>query len=183
MKLRLTTAIKGLDKLGQILLVEQEISGDEKSVIETVLAVDAERAELLAREQEILKNGDKNNELDKIYETMENIDAHSAENNARSLLHGLGFTAKMMDMQTKFLSGGWRMRVSLARVLFCKPDMLLLDEPTNHLDLNAVMWLQDYLINWGATVLIVSHAREFLNNVCTDIISFENMQLNYYKGN
>lgn len=175
--------LKGFDKLGQILLVEQEISGDDKTVIETVLAVDAERAELLAREQEILKNGDKNNELDKIYETMENIDAHSAENNARSLLHGLGFTAKMMDMQTKFLSGGWRMRVSLARVLFCKPDMLLLDEPTNHLDLNAVMWLQDYLINWGATVLIVSHAREFLNNVCTDIISFENMQLNYYKGN
>jgi len=88
-----------------------------------------------------------------------------------------------MDMETKYLSGGWRMRVSLARVLFCQPDMLLLDEPTNHLDLNAVMWLQDYLCNWDSTVLIVSHAREFLNTVCTDIISFEDMKLNYYKGN
>lgn len=175
--------IKGFGNLGQILLVEQEIEGDEKTVLETVLAVDKEREDLLMQEKHIMATGENEEQLDKIYKRMEDIDAHAAENNARSLLSGLGFTAKMLEMKTKFLSGGWRMRVSLARVLFCQPDMLLLDEPTNHLDLNAVMWLQDYLINWGSTVLIVSHAREFLNTVCTDIISFENMQLNYYKGN
>lgn len=75
------------------------------------------------------------------------------------------------------------MRVSLAKVLFCEPEILLLDEPTNHLDLDAVMWLQDYLTNWDKTLLIVSHARDFLNNVCTDIVHFDNQKLIYYKGN
>jgi len=75
------------------------------------------------------------------------------------------------------------MRVALAKVLFCQPEILLLDEPTNHLDLDAVMWLQDYLINWPKTVLLVSHARSFLNNVCTDIIHYDNLKLVYYKGN
>ena len=74
------------------------------------------------------------------------------------------------------------MRLALARVLFCEPEILMLDEPTNHLDLDAVMWLQDYLISWDKTVLVVSHAREFLNNVCTDIIHYDNQKLDYYKG-
>ena len=74
------------------------------------------------------------------------------------------------------------MRVSLAKVLFCKPDILLLDEPTNHLDLDAVMWLSDYLISFENTVLVVSHAREFLNEVCTDIVHLEKQKLFYYKG-
>jgi ATP-binding cassette subfamily F protein 3 len=175
--------LKGFENAPQILLVEQEIDGDEKTVIETVLGVDKERSDLMAEEKKISEEGTGEERLGYIYQRMEEIDAHAAEPNARILLIGLGFTTKMLDMQTKFLSGGWRMRVSLARVLFCEPGMLLLDEPTNHLDLNAVMWLQDYLINWKGTVLIVSHAREFLNNVCTDIICFENQQLNYYKGN
>ena len=74
------------------------------------------------------------------------------------------------------------MRVSLAKVLFCKPDILLLDEPTNHLDLDAVMWLSDYLRSFQNTVVVVSHARDFLNEVCTDIINFGNQKLEYYRG-
>lgn len=74
------------------------------------------------------------------------------------------------------------MRVALAKVLFCKPDILLLDEPTNHLDLDAVMWLQDYIRNFENTVMVVSHAREFLNEVCTDIINFENLKLETFRG-
>ena len=74
------------------------------------------------------------------------------------------------------------MRVALAKVLFCKPDILLLDEPTNHLDLDAVMWLQDYIRNFENTVVIVSHAREFLNEVCTDIIHFANLKLDFFRG-
>lgn len=89
----------------------------------------------------------------------------------------------MMHMPTKHLSGGWRMRVTLSRALFINPDILLLDEPTNHLDLDAVMWLEDYLINCKNTVVVVSHAREFLNNVCSDIIHFFDFKITYYKGN
>ena len=86
-------------------------------------------------------------------------------------------------MDTCDLSGGWRMRVSLARALFVNHDILMLDEPTNHLDLDAVMWLEDYLIKTKNTVVVVSHAREFLNTVCTDIIHFFDSKLTYYKGN
>lgn len=75
------------------------------------------------------------------------------------------------------------MRLALAKILFCKPDVILLDEPTNHLDLDAVIWIEDYICQIDSTVLVVSHSREFLNQVCTDIIELSNQSLNYYKGN
>lgn len=176
---------KGLENAPQTLLVEQEVQGDEMSVIDTILSTDRERLSLLKEEAELVdQEGDEGGDrLTEIYERLEEIQADKAEAKARTLLHGLGFTPEMQDRPTKLLSGGWRMRVALAKVLFCEPEILLLDEPTNHLDLDAVMWLQDYLINWDKSLLIVSHARSFLNNVCTDIIDFRDHQLFYYKGN
>lgn len=174
---------KGLESMPQTLLVEQEVQGDERTVLETILATDRERLALLEEEAKLLESEEESDRLTEIYKKLDEIDADSAEPKARILLSGLGFTQKMQDQPTKNLSGGWRMRVALAKVLFCEPEILLLDEPTNHLDLDAVMWLQDYLINWPKTLLVVSHARSFLNNVCTDIVHYTNRKLIYYKGN
>lgn len=109
--------------------------------------------------------------------------ADAAEGKARRILAGLGFDKNMQDRPTKSFSGGWRMRVSLARALFMEPTLLMLDEPTNHLDLNAVIWLDNYLQNWKKTLLVVSHDQSFLDNVCTDIVHLDMEKLYYYKGN
>jgi ATP-binding cassette subfamily F protein 3 len=168
----------------QILLVEQEVTGSDMTVLQSVLETDAERDDLLKKEQEYMKDEEKYaGELIEIYKRLDEIDAHSAESRASVILSGLGFAHEDMKRPTKLFSGGWRMRVALARALFAHPDILLLDEPTNHLDLDAVMWLEDYLINWPNTVIIVSHAREFLNTVCTDIYHFFDQKLMHYKGN
>ena len=118
-----------------------------------------------------------------VYEELKAIGADSAEPRARRILAGLGFGRSMQDRPTKHFSGGWRMRVSLARALFVEPTLLLLDEPTNHLDLNAVIWLDNYLQAWKKTLLIVSHDQSFLDNVCSDIIHLDQHKLFYYKGN
>jgi ATP-binding cassette subfamily F protein 3 len=175
---------KGMEKVAQILLVEQEVVGDDRTVVETILDTDTTRSALL-KEEEKLKTSTKKEDEDRlieIYKKLDEIQADKSAVRANTLLSGLGFTKDLMARSTKSLSGGWRMRVALAKVLFCEPEILLLDEPTNHLDLDAVMWLQDYLANWDKTLLIVSHARDFLNNVCTDIIHFDNQKLTYYKG-
>lgn len=107
---------------------------------------------------------------------------YKAEPRARRILSGLGFTTEMQDKPTSSFSGGWRMRISLARALFMQPDLLLLDEPTNHLDLNAVIWLDGYLQTWKKTLLVVSHDQEFLSSVCQYIIHLNNKKLDYYVG-
>ncbi|KDE06255.1 ATP-binding cassette, sub-family F, member 3 [Microbotryum lychnidis-dioicae p1A1 Lamole] len=121
--------------------------------------------------------------LGEVQNLLVEIDADSGPSRAAELLAGLGFSASDQKMPTRAFSGGWRMRLSLARALFCKPDLLLLDEPSNNLDLNALAWLEDYLQTWPSTLFVVSHDRAFLDAVATDIIHQHNERLDYYKGN
>ncbi|EDO36317.1 predicted protein [Nematostella vectensis] len=176
-----------------ILYVEQEVVGDETPALESVLECDTERFNLLKEEKALAAstsskspdaNGDKTSKrLAQIYSRLEEIEADKAPARASTILAGLGFTPKMQTQFTKEFSGGWRMRLALARALFSKPDLLLLDEPTNMLDLKAVMWLEGYLQQWPTTILVVSHDRNFLDTVTTDILHMHSQKLDYYKGN
>ncbi|KAJ3124745.1 hypothetical protein HK098_000891 [Nowakowskiella sp. JEL0407] len=123
--------------------------------------------------------------LNELYEKLTLIKAESTEAKVIEILNGLGFSKEKQTGPTSALSGGWRMRLSLARALFLKPDLLCLDEPTNHLDLPSVVWFQDYLKNHcdGQTVLIVSHDRAFMNEVIEEVILFQDMKLTYHSGN
>ncbi|KAH7550085.1 hypothetical protein JRO89_XS13G0132800 [Xanthoceras sorbifolium] len=195
-------AIDGIPSNCQILHVEQEVVGDDTTALQCVLNSDIERTQLMEEEARLIaqqrelefegENEKSNGSIDKdaisqrleeIYKRLELIDADSAEARAASILAGLSFSPEMQRKATKTFSGGWRMRIALARALFIEPDLLLLDEPTNHLDLHAVLWLESYLVKWPKTFIVVSHAREFLNTVVTDILHLQGQKLNAYKGN
>uniref|UniRef100_A0A9J7ZBS6 ATP-binding cassette, sub-family F (GCN20), member 2a n=1 Tax=Cyprinus carpio carpio TaxID=630221 RepID=A0A9J7ZBS6_CYPCA len=118
-----------------------------------------------------------------LYERLEELDADKAEMRASRILNGLGFTTAMQQKKLKDFSGGWRMRVALARALFLKPFMLLLDEPTNHLDLDACVWLEEELSQFKRILVLISHSQDFLNGVCTNIIHLHQRKLKYYTGN
>ncbi|XP_056596878.1 ATP-binding cassette sub-family F member 1 [Triplophysa dalaica] len=171
-----------------VLLCEQEVVAGDTPAVQAVLKADTRRLKLLEEErqlQNLLEKGDDSvsERLDKVYEELRIIGAAAAEAKARRILAGLSFTPEMQNRPTKKFSGGWRMRVSLARALFMEPTLLMLDEPTNHLDLNAVIWLNNYLQSWKKTLLIVSHDQSFLDEVCTDITHLDNQKLYYYRGN
>uniref|UniRef100_A0AAZ3PDC2 ATP-binding cassette sub-family F member 1 n=1 Tax=Oncorhynchus tshawytscha TaxID=74940 RepID=A0AAZ3PDC2_ONCTS len=171
-----------------VLLCEQEVMADDTPAVQAVLKADTRRLKLLEEErqlQALLEKGEDSvaERLDKVYEELRIIGAAAAEAKARRILAGLSFTPEMQNRATKKFSGGWRMRVSLARALFMEPTLLMLDEPTNHLDLNAVIWLNNYLQGWKKTLLIVSHDQSFLDDVCTDIVHLDNQKLYYYRGN
>lgn len=113
---------------------------------------------------------------------LEKMDASTTEARAAQLLHGLGFTKRMQAKATRDFSGGWRMRIALARALFVDPTFLILDEPTNHLDLEACVWLEETLKNFKRILLMVSHSQDFMNGVCTNVIHMHLRQLKYYAG-
>ncbi|WP_433908740.1 ABC-F family ATP-binding cassette domain-containing protein [Sphingomonas yabuuchiae] len=162
-------------KLGYI---AQEAPDGTATPFETVLAADMERAELMERsetESDPEKLGD-------IYERLIAIDAYTAPARASSILQGLGFDEAMQARPLSSYSGGWKMRVALAALLFSAPDVLLLDEPSNHLDLEAVMWLEDFLKSYRATILLVSHERDFLNNVVDHILHLQGGKVTLYPG-
>ncbi|XP_028642324.1 ATP-binding cassette sub-family F member 1 isoform X2 [Grammomys surdaster] len=171
-----------------VLLCEQEVVADETPAVQAVLRADTKRLRLLEEEKRLqgqLEQGDDTaaEKLEKVYEELRATGAAAAEAKARRILAGLGFDPEMQNRPTQKFSGGWRMRVSLARALFMEPTLLMLDEPTNHLDLNAVIWLNNYLQGWRKTLLIVSHDQGFLDDVCTDIIHLDTQRLHYYRGN
>jgi ATP-binding cassette subfamily F protein 3 len=122
-------------------------------------------------------------DLHLLYERMEAIDGFTAESRASRLLHGLGFGDEEYAKPVKEFSGGWRMRLNLARALMCRSDILLLDEPTNHLDLPAILWLERWLKRYEGILLVVSHDRDFLDQVCTRIAHIENESINLFTGN
>lgn len=181
-----------------VLLVEQEVVGTDDSALASVVAADVELMNLRKEEAELNKKlndmdigdgkageeeGEIGDRLNEIYERMNELGSASAEARASKILHGLGFTDDMQKRATNLFSGGWRMRISLARALYIQPTVLLLDEPTNHLDLRAVLWLEEYLTRWKKTLVVVSHDRDFLNSITTDIIHLFDEKLHYYRGN
>ncbi|KFD55955.1 hypothetical protein M513_03079 [Trichuris suis] len=176
----------------RILHVEQEVEGDDTLVIDSVLQADTRRQKLLQEEGRIREGmgstSDKSADqlsvrLQEVYEELQAIEADKAFARAAGILFGLGFDSESQKRPTKEYSGGWRMRVALARALFVRPDLLLLDEPTNMLDMKTVLWLENYLLTWPTILCVVSHDREFLNNVATEIIYMHNLRLEYYNGN
>ena len=158
--------------------VAQEVPGNEVSLLDTVLAADLERAALL-KEAERATDAAR---ISDIQTRLADIDAWSAEARASSILRGLGFDSKKQQMPCSAFSGGWRMRVALAAVLFSQPDVLLLDEPTNYLDLEGALWLENYLLKYPHTVLIVSHDRGLLNRSVSTILHLEDKKLQLYGG-
>jgi ATP-binding cassette subfamily F protein 3 len=159
--------------------VAQEAPGGDASLIDTVLAADDERLRLLA-ESETERDGHR---LGEIHARLDAIDAYAAPSRAASILAGLGFSAPEQLRPCREFSGGWRMRVALASILFAAPDLLLLDEPTNYLDLEGVLWLEDYLRRYRGTVIIVSHDRDLLDALAEFILHLEHGRLTLYSGN
>ncbi len=158
--------------------VAQEAPASDQTLLETVLAADTERADLLKRAETATDA----TEIADIQTRLVDIDAHSAEARAASILQGLGFDKEAQNRACAEFSGGWRMRVALAAVLFSAPDLLLLDEPTNYLDLEGTIWLENFLARYPHTCLIISHDRGLLNRAVKGILHLADGTLTYYKG-
>uniref|UniRef100_F6GYV6 ABC transporter domain-containing protein n=2 Tax=Vitis vinifera TaxID=29760 RepID=F6GYV6_VITVI len=183
-----------------VLLVEQEVIGDDNTALQAVISANEELVRLRQEvasldslqnssaatcdeDENDVSGDDVGEKLAELYENLQLLGSDAAEAQASKILAGLGFTKDMQGRATRSFSGGWRMRISLARALFVQPTLLLLDEPTNHLDLRAVLWLEEYLCRWKKTLVVVSHDRDFLNTVCSEIIHLHDQKLHFYRGN
>jgi ATP-binding cassette, subfamily F, member 3 len=167
-----------LPKDARLGYIAQEAPAGQASPLETVLAADVERAKLLDEAE----NTEDPHRVAEIHERLNMIDAHSAPARAAKILIGLGFDEAAQQQPMDSFSGGWRMRVALGALLFSQPDMLLLDEPSNHLDLEATLWLENFLRSYPATILVVSHERDLLNNVVDHILHLQQGKTTLYPG-
>ncbi|OHV20881.1 ABC transporter ATP-binding protein [Rhizobium sp. RMa-01] len=172
------TGSVSIPKAARIGQVAQEAPATEQSLIEIVLSADKERAALVAEAETATDP----HRIAEIQMRLVDIDAHSAEARAASILAGLGFDQAAQARPASSFSGGWRMRVALAAVLFSEPDLLLLDEPTNYLDLEGTLWLEDYVRRYPHTVIIISHDRDLLNNAVNAIVHLDQKKLTFYRG-
>jgi len=166
--------------------LDGEVDPSDSTALEVVYEQGQAEVERLEKQAEELEQGEDEESqelLDAIYARLDDLDPSSFAGKAGELLHGLGFSHEMMNKKTRDLSGGWRMRVALAKALFIRPMILLLDEPTNHLDLEACVWLEDYLQRYNHILLLISHSQDFLDGVCTNIMHLAKGKLTYYTGN
>ncbi len=162
--------------------VAQELNASDDSAIEFVLDGDVE---LRAIEHQLAaaEAADDGHRLAELYGHYDAIGGYHARSRAATLLHGLGFTTRDEDRAVREFSGGWRVRLNVARALMCRSDLLLLDEPTNHLDLDAVLWLEKWLQDYRGTLLLIAHDRDFLDQICSRIVNIEHGKVDVYRGN
>ncbi len=168
-----------------VYLLSEEAPPSDLSAMEWV--IDAARKEVIRLEAQeeliISEDGPDSELLPAIHDSLDLLDPNTFETRASRILIGLGFTSSTLHKATKDMSGGWRMRVSLARALFIQPTLLLLDEPTNHLDLEACVWLEYYLSSYRKILIVISHSQDFLNGVCTNMMVLQQRKLRYWGGN
>lgn len=183
-KLHSDTGTLDIPKQWRVAHMAQEVGHTTRSALDYVLDGDSELRRL---EQEIataLQDPQHNGEqLAHLYSDMENIHAYTAPSRAQQLLNGLGFAPGDDQRPVSDFSGGWRIRLNLAQALMCPSDLLLLDEPTNHLDLDATLWLEEWLKRYPGTLIIISHDRDFLDNIVDRIVNIEKQKLDNYSGN
>ena len=164
-----------------------EAEPTDRTAVEAVVDHVTDEIKRLEQAQDLIieTSGVEDERLEVINDRLAELDPDTFEFEARKILSGLGFSNKTvpMERQTKDMSGGWRMRVSLAKALFAAPTLLLLDEPTNHLDLEACVWLEEHLSHYKKCLLVVSHSQDFLNTVCNKIVWLHDFDLKYYSGN
>lgn len=161
--------------------VNQETPALDISALDYVIQGDREYCRLQAELAQANERND-GNAIARIHDRLDAINAWTIQSRAETLLHGLGFTQAETQHTVKSFSGGWRMRLNLAQALLCPSDLLLLDEPTNHLDLDAVIWLERWLVNYQGTLVLISHDRDFLDPIVTKILHIEHQKLNEYTG-
>ena len=171
-----------IPKSAVIAEVAQEIYNTDLSAFEYILSGDEELLELREAEATALAQNDAN-QIANVYARIEEIDGYRAESRAYQLLDGLGFKVEDYHKPVKDFSGGWRMRLNIGKALMCRSDILLLDEPTNHLDFETVVWVENWLKQYPGILIVISHDRDFLDNICTQIIHLYQQKATVYSGN